>query len=156
MFSCPVRLTQRALQFEPGVVAGEGGAAVGVRAEEALRDPAVLFAGERPCRSAPDRRWTRAAPSVTDLHRHRVRKQIALGEGVGRVLLPAVVDVHGGKGGVDAAGGKRGVGVGHRPLADDEDVDPELGEFDRRAQPGPPVPMTSTEAAICCSVIVYS
>ncbi len=35
-----------ALNLEAGVVAGEGGAAERVCAEEALRNPAVLFAGE--------------------------------------------------------------------------------------------------------------
>src|SRR4051812_8363785 len=37
---------QGALQLQTGVVTGEGGAAERVRAEEALRDSAVLFAGE--------------------------------------------------------------------------------------------------------------
>ena len=38
---------ERALDLEAGVVTGERGAAEGVRAEEALRDPPVLLSGER-------------------------------------------------------------------------------------------------------------
>ena len=60
----------------------------------------------------------------------RVGEQVALLRRVGRVLLPAVVGVHRGESGIDAAGRELGVGVGLRPLAQGEHVDPRLGEHD--------------------------
>ena len=80
---------------EAGVIAGECGAAKGVCAEEALRDSAVLFTGERhtPPLQIPDG----FGRTLGDhLHRLRVGEQVALSERVGGVLLPGVIDIHGG------------------------------------------------------------
>jgi hypothetical protein len=71
-----------------------------------------------------------------DLDGVRVGEQIALLDGVGRVLLPGVLLVHGAEGGVDAAGRERGVGVVLRTLADREHVDAAFGELDRGAEAG--------------------
>ena len=102
-------------------------------AEEALRDPAVLLAGER---HAVALEVVDAAGRALgdDLDRARVGEQVALLEGVGGVLLPGVLGVHRGERRVDAAGGERRVGVRLGALADGEDVDARLGELDRRAQ----------------------
>ena len=124
---------ERALDLEAGVVAGEGGAAVGVRAEEALRDAAVVLAGERHA-VALEVLDAAGGARGDDLDGVRVGEQVALLEGVGGVLLPAVVGVHRGERGVDAAGGERGVGVGLRALAEGEHVDAGFGELDRGAQ----------------------
>ena len=126
---------ERALDLQAGVVAGERGAAEGVRAEEPLRDPPVVLAGERHAVAFEVLDAARGALGH-DLHRARVGEQIALLERVGGVLLPGVLGIHGRQRRVDAAGGERGVGVSLRPLADREHVDPLLGEFDRGAQPG--------------------
>lgn len=125
---------QGALQFQPGVVTGERGAAVGVGAEEALRDAAVAFARER--HAPPFQIGDRLRGVFGDgLHRDRVGEQIALGDGVGGVLLPAVLGVHRGQCGVDPARGERGVRVGLGPLADHQHIDSVFGQFDRGAQP---------------------
>ena len=96
----------------------------------------------------------RAALSVTISDRVRVGEQVALLQRVGGVLLPAVLGVHRGEGGVDAAGRERGVRVGAGPLAEGKDVDtlPRRARS-RRAGHDPPVPITRTEVEICCSVI---
>ena len=66
----------------------------------------------------------------------RVGEQVALLDGVGGVLLPAVVGVHGAECGVDAAGGEGGVGILPRTFADGEHIDAVLGDLDRRSEPG--------------------
>ncbi len=63
-------------------------------------------------------------------------KQVTLLDGVGGVLLPAVLGIHRAERGVDAAGGQGGVGIRLRTLAEHEHVGAELGEFDRGAQAG--------------------
>ena len=106
-----------------------------MRAEEALRDAAVVLAGERHAVALE----VVDAPGGAlgdDLDGARVGEEVALLEGVGGVLLPAVLGVHGGEGRVDAAGGERGVGVVLGALADREHVDAGLGELDRGAQAG--------------------
>ena len=124
---------QRALDLEPGVVARERRAAVGVGAEEALRDAAVVLAGERHA-VALEVLDAAGRARGDDLDRVRVGEQVALLQRVGGVLLPAVVGVHRGEGRVDAAGGERGVGVGLGALAQGEHVDARLGELDGGAQ----------------------
>ena len=127
---CP--LDEGALQFQARVVAGECGAAEGVRAEEALRDSSVLFTreGHTPALQVRDR-FRRTLGD--HLHCLGIGEQVALGERVGRVLLPRVIRIHGGQRRVDAPGGQRGVRVCLRPLTDDKDADSLLREFDRRA-----------------------
>ena len=144
---------QRALDLEPGVVAGEGGAAVGVRAEEALRDAAVVLAGER---HAVALEVVDAAGRARgdDLDRVRVGEQVALLERVGGVLLPAVVGVHGGEGGVDAAGGERGVRVGLGRLPRASTSTPASASSMAARRPDPPVPMTRTVVEIWRSEVV--
>ena len=75
-----------------------------------------------------------AAPSVTIWTVSGVGQQIALLQRVRRVLLPAVLGIHGGQRRVDAAGSQSGVGVGLGPLADRKHVDAAFGQFDRRPQ----------------------
>ena len=127
---------QGALDLESGVVAREGGAAIGVRAEEPLRDAPVVFAGER---HAVALQVFDAASGARgdDLDSVRVGEQVALFERVGRMLLPAVVGIHRREGGVDAAGGEGGVRVRLRTLAEGDDVDAGFGEFDGCAKAGP-------------------
>jgi len=124
---------QRALDLESGVVARERSTPVGVGAEEALRDAAVVLAGERHA-VALEVLDAAGGARGDDLDRVRVREEVTLLQGVGGVLLPAVVGIHGGEGGVDAAGRERGVGVGLGSLAEGEHVDARLGELDRGAQ----------------------
>jgi hypothetical protein len=130
---------QRALDLQPGVVARERGPAIGVRAEEPLRDPAVALAGER--HPVPLQVVDPAGRALGhDPHRDRVREQVALLQGVGRVLLPAVVGIHRGQCRVDPAGRQRRVRVGPRTLAHGKYFDPLLGQLDRGPQarsPGP-------------------
>ncbi len=124
---------QRALDLEPGVVARERRATVGVGAEEALRDATVVLAGERHA-IALEVLDAASGARGDDLDRVRVGEQVALLERVGGVLLPAVVGIHRGEGRVDAAGRERGVRVGLGPLAEGEHVDSRLGELDGGAQ----------------------
>lgn len=119
-----------ALDLEAGVVARERGAAVGMGAEEALRDAPVVFAGEGHA-VALEVFDAAGRARGDDLDRVRVGEQVALLEGVGGVLLPTVVGVHRRQGRVDAAGRERGVRIGLGALAEGEHVDARFGEFDR-------------------------
>lgn len=94
---------EAALDFQSGVVTGKGGAAEGVRTEETLRDPAVVLTGETHA----------VAFQIADPLRRSagnnfdgvwVGQEVTFLDGVGRVLLPGVVLVHGAQRGVDASG----------------------------------------------------
>lgn len=124
---------ERSLDLEARVVTGERGAAEGVCTEEALRDPPVFLSGEQHAVAfeVPDA-TSRALGH--DLHRVRVGKQVALLEGVGRVLLPSVFGIDGRERGIDAARGEGSVGVRFGPLTHGEDIHPPLSEFNRGAQ----------------------
>lgn len=106
-----------------------------MRTEEALGDATVVFAGEvhAPALEVADAAFGALSD---DLDRVRVGEQVALLDGVGRVLLPAVIRVHGAERRVDAAGGERGVRILPRAFADGEHVDTVFGDLDRRPQPG--------------------
>src|ERR1700752_3427715 len=110
-----------------------------MRAEEPLGDSPVLLPGEghAPPLQIPDgfRRAFRHHPE-----RLRVGEQIALGERVGRMLLPGVFRIHGGQRGIDAACGQCRMGVSLWPLAYDDARDSLFSEVDRGAQPGPSGP----------------
>lgn len=105
-----------------------------MRAEEALGDPAVLLPGEG---HAVALQVVDASGGALgdDLSGAGVGEQIALLERVGRVLLPAVLGIHGGQGRVDSSGGECRMGVLLGTLADREYVDTGLGQLDRRSQP---------------------
>lgn len=124
---------QGALDLESGVVAGVAGATVLVRAEEALADPAVRLAGEghAPALEILDPLRGAAGDRLDD---RGIREEVGLAEGVGGVLLPAVLGIHGAECGVDAAGCERGVGVMLAALADGEHLHAALRELDRGAQ----------------------
>ena len=123
---------ERALDLESRVVARERRTAVGVRAEEALRDAAVGFARERhPVTLEVGDAVSR--PFGDDLHGVRVGEEVALLDRVSRVLLPGVFGIHRRECGVDAARRERGVGVGLGSLAEHENVRSLFGEFDRGA-----------------------
>ena len=104
-------------------------------AEEALGDAAVVLAGERHA-VALEVLDAAGCARGDDLDGVRVGEEVALLQRVGGVLLPAVVGVHRGEGRVDAACRERGVRVGLGALAQGEDVDAGLGEFDGGAQAG--------------------
>ena len=149
--SCSARSHEGALDLEARVVAGERGAAEGVRAEEALRDPPVRLAGERHPVALEVARCPARHPRVDGLHRARIGQQVALLERVGGVLLPRVLRIHGRERRVDPARGERRVRVGLGPLADGEHVDACLRELDRRAETGAAGPDDEDPAASRCS-----
>jgi hypothetical protein len=130
---------ERPLDLEARVVAGERGAAEGVRTEEALRDPPVLLAVEPHAVSFEVVDATGRARG-DDPHRVRVGEEVALPERVGRVLQPAVVGIDGRECGVDTASREGCVCVRAGPFAHDEDIDPQLGELYRGAEPRPSRP----------------
>ncbi len=125
-----------ALDLEARVVAGERGAAEGVGAEEALRDAAVVFAGEV---HAPALEVADATLGTLrhDLDGVRVGEQVALLDGVGCVLLPTVVGIHRAECRVDAAGGERRVRILPRSFPHGEHVHAVFGDLDRRPQTRP-------------------
>lgn len=104
--------------------------------EETLRDAAVRFACER--HAVPLEVLDRLRGALCHHpHRRGIGEPIALGDGVGGVLLPRVVRIDGGQRGVDAARCQRGVCVGSGSLADQQHIDTLFCEFDGRAQPRP-------------------
>jgi hypothetical protein len=127
---------QCALDLQSGVVTDERGPAVGVRAEEPLRDSPVGLAreGHPVAFEVFD-----AAGGVLghDPDGLGVSQQIALLERVGRVLLPRVLRVHRRQRRVDAARGERGVRVHPRSFADREHADTTLGQLDGGPQARP-------------------
>ena len=134
---------QGALRPPACVAAGEGGASVHVRAGVPLGDAYVALPVEghaEPLQVVDAQLGTLDGP----LHHARVAESVALLQRVRGVLVPAVCDVHGGQGRVDATGGDRGVRVDRGSLPDGEDVDASLGQLDRGRRPAPPVPTTST------------
>ena len=124
-----------ALDLEAGVVAGVGGAAVLVRAEEALADPPVGLARER---HAPALEILDAARRIAGdrLDDGGIREEVRFAQRVGGVLLPGVLGIHRRERGVDAAGREGGVGVVGAALADCEHLHAALGEFDGGAEAG--------------------
>jgi hypothetical protein len=128
---------QGALDLETRVVARVAGAAVLVRAEEALADPSVRLAREG---HAPALEILDAAGGVLgdDLDDRGIAEEVRLAQRVCGVLLPAVLRIDRAERGVDAAGGERGVRVVLATLADREHLHPALGELDRGAEAGAP------------------
>ena len=126
---------ERALDLAAGVVAGEAGAAVGVRAEVALGEPAVWLAGEAGAVGDEilDGGGRLAGEQLDD---RGVGEVVGLGDRVGGVLLPGVLGVHGAQRGVDAAGGEHGVRVVAAALADAQHLVAGLGELDGGPQAG--------------------
>jgi len=126
---------QGALRPPACVAAGEGGASVHVRAGVPLGDAYVALPVEghaEPLQVVDAQLGTLDGP----LHHARVAESVALLQRVRGVLVPAVCDVHGGQGRVDATGGDRGVRVDRGSLPDGEDVDASLGKLDRGSQTG--------------------
>ena len=122
-----------ALDLQARVISGESGAAPGVGAEEALRDPTVVLLREVHSISLQVGDAFGCALG-DDLDGAGVGEVIGFLDRIGRVLLPRVLGVDGGQCGVDAAGGERGVCVFLRALAHGEDIAPCFGDFDRGAQ----------------------
>jgi hypothetical protein len=127
-------LDEDALNLAPRVVTREECAPVAVRAEEALREPPVVLAGEAdsPADEVVDRPWCLAGEK---LHAPRIAEPVALAQCVGRVSLPAVLGVHRSERGVDAARREDGVRVVAAALANAHHLHAALRELDRRAQP---------------------
>ena len=128
---------QRPLDLAAGVVAGEAGTPEAVGAEVALREPPVVLTGE--LRAVAHEVLDRGRRLTAEqLHGAGVGEPVGLAERVGGVMLPAVLGIHRREGGVDAAGGERGVRVVAPALADAQHLHTPLGQLDRGPQAGRP------------------
>ena len=104
-------------------------------AEEAQRDSSVRLPSERhaPVRQLLDPPGRVAGDGLDD---GRICDEVGLAQGVGSVLLPAVLGVHRGQCGIDPAGRQRSVRILRAPLAHGQHVDTALRKLDRGPQTG--------------------
>src|SRR5690625_1010512 len=102
-------------------------------AEKALRDATVLFT----CKThaiAFEVCDPLGGPFGYNFNGSGVSEVVTFFFGVSSMLLPGVLGVHGAKCCIDAASCERSVRVMPRALADRQDIDPSLCQFDRGSQ----------------------